>query len=124
MEQRRTALLSRKQKVVAERDEARRRIAADAAEEVREIERELALLEAAERRERRKEDAKRAWVIGEFVLRNGSEDQLYKAIVESPEFDEFLQGPRRAGLRKRFGLPEVVESTPTQPAEKRGRSAA
>jgi len=108
----RKALLARKEQIRRDAEEAKKQITAEANEEVKRIEREMAQLEAVERRNQKRNVQRMAFTLGEFLLRNGADDPKLRAIIKSPEFDQFLGSVKRNADRRRFGLPEIHPPVP------------
>lgn len=112
--EKRKALLARKEQIRRDAEEAKKQITAEANEEVKRIEREMAQLEASERREQKRKAQRMAFTLGEFLLRNGLKDSKLQAIIKSPEFDQFLGSAKRNSDRRRFGLPEIQPPSAAQ----------
>jgi hypothetical protein len=78
------------------------------AEKLREIQDEIARIDAREREAKRKVHQRMAFVIGEFLLREGPDAELVQTITGSPAFEAFTRGPRYRGARPFFGLSELA----------------
>jgi hypothetical protein len=89
------------------RDQEIARVRAEAAAAIRELEEQRRRADAAQRESQRKVKQRMAFVLGEFLLRNGLEDPTVRAIVESDAFDMFTRAVRHRGARAHFGLAAV-----------------
>lgn len=112
---RKQQLLLRAKEIAANRDAQIAKIRESAGETLEELQDEMRKLEQTERQRQRKQRQRAAFVLGEFLLRDGLEDATVQAIVASGAFDTFTRSKSHRGARKIFGLPEITVEKPPAP---------